>query len=394
MATPADFMRRIEMTLRTGPSIPVELHATFLTPAEKKAVIECLDDGRVSTAGVYTRQLEERLQDYTGAKFAIATNCGTAALHLALLAHDVGAGDEVLMPSYSYIAPANAVSFTGAIPHFVECEEVTQGIDATRLEVYLKAATKKSGKKLVNRKTGKRIAALMPVHSHGMPSNMESLAKIAKHYGLALVEDAAEAIGSTYHKRHAGTFGTGALSFNGNKIVTTGGGGAVLTNDAKLAQKIRALTHVQKLPHPYEYRYGGIGYNYGMPSLNAALGIAQMQRIESLLASKRTLADYYRRLFDGFGTLLADSTHSATNHWQSVLVLDKQDKASRNAMIEAAHKRGFLCRAGWTPLHTLPFFSKCPRDGSLAFSRELAQRSIILPSNPSLAQRVAHAQNM
>lgn len=379
-----DRLKRVCGTPRA--SRPVQLHETFFAEAEKRQVMECLDDGRVSTAGVLTGRLEALLQEYCGCKYVVATSSGTAALHLALLAHGIGAGDEVLVPSFAYIAPVNAIIAAGGMPHFVDCEPVTHGIDPERLRLHLSAIARRRGKKLINRQTGQPIRAIIPVYANGMPCRIDELRAIAREFHLELIEDAAEALASQYKNQQVGTFGTGILSFNGNKIVTSAGGGALLTNDAAIAQRARRLAHMAKVPHPFEYRYAGPGLNYGMPSLNAALLLGQMSRIDALLNHKRTLAKAYRNAFDGspLGGLLLEGENMRSNYWQNVFCLHPRHAGLRNQLIEAAQAHHILCRASWTPLHQQKFLRDCPRDEKLSGTLSLSKRTIALPSSTRL----------
>jgi perosamine synthetase len=377
------FLSCIRPLLALGTKTPIELHTTNISFAEHEALRACLEDGQVSTAGPLGARFEAALKDYTGAGYVIATSSGSAALHLALLAHGVIPGDEVLVPSLAYIAPANTVALMGAVPHFVECEAQSMGIDAGRLTGYLSEIAVKRDGVLVNRNTNRVIRAMIPVHSHGMPGHIPMLAAVAKEFGLALIEDAAEAIGSYYQGRHVGSQHTAVFSFNGNKVITAGGGGAVVTHDPDLAVRMREMANVAKIPHSYLYAYSGMGYNYGMPSLNAALAIAQLSRVDTLLDSKRRLAAWYRNQFAEFdaGDMMVEPEGVTSNYWQSVLVL--HDAAYRNMLIEKAQEGGVKCRGGWTPLHQLPFFQGAPRD-KLTLTESLSSRMIILPSATTL----------
>ncbi len=269
---------------------PVALHEPRFAGNEWVYLKECLDSTFVSSVGKFVDRFESELAAYTGAKHAVAMVNGTAALHIALRLAGVRPDDEVLVPTITFVATANAVTYCGALPHFVESEERTLGVDPVALREYLQRTTECRGDHCVNRATGRVIRALVPMHTFGHPVDIERLCAIARDFRLALIEDAAESLGSTVGERHAGTFGVmGTLSFNGNKTITTGGGGAILTNDRVLAGRAKHLTTTAKVPHRWEYLHDEIGYNYRLPNLNAALGCAQLEQLPAFLSAKRRL---------------------------------------------------------------------------------------------------------
>jgi aminotransferase in exopolysaccharide biosynthesis len=283
----------------TGPE-RVALHEPTFAGNEWAYLKECLDSTFVSSVGPFVDRFENELAAFTGAKHAIAVVNGTAALHVALQLAGAGPGTEVLVPTLTFVATAAAVTYCGATPHFVEAETSTLGIDPAALREYLAAATEMRGGRCVNRATGRAIVALVPMHTFGHPSDIEGLLAVARDYSLALVEDAAESLGSTVLGRHTGTFGLmGTLSFNGNKTVTTGGGGAILTNDPQLAKRLKHITTTAKVPHRWAFTHDEIGYNYRLPNLNAALGCAQLEQLPGFIARKRELFERYRAAFDG-----------------------------------------------------------------------------------------------
>ena len=291
MSKQADLADQIITAIRavvgTGSAV---LHKPSFSGNEWLYLKECLDSTFVSSVGKFVDRFEVDLANITGAKHAVAVVNGTAALHIALKLAGVQAGDEVLIPSLTFIATANAVTYCNASPHFVDSEEVTLGVDAAKLRHYLTHQTEQRAGQCVNRDTGQVIRVLVPMHTFGHPVDVDGLVAIAHDFNIALVEDAAESLGSYYHGQHTGTFGLlGTLSFNGNKTITSGGGGAILTNDAVLARHAKHLTTTAKLPHAWEYSHDEIGYNYRLPNLNAALGCAQLEQLPAMLAAKREL---------------------------------------------------------------------------------------------------------
>ncbi|SVD32697.1 uncharacterized protein METZ01_LOCUS385551, partial [marine metagenome] len=278
----------------------VVLHEPRFEGNEWKYVKQCLDTGWVSSAGAFVTRFEEELASFCGVERAVAVVNGTAALHASLHLLGVEAGDEVLVPSLTFVATANAVAYLGAIPHFVDVEPSTLGMDAHRLHEYLEQATETTDRGCRNRRTGRRIRALIPMHTFGHPCDLDGLMAVCERFGLAMVEDAAESLGSYYRGQHTGTFGKlGILSFNGNKVITTGGGGAILTNEVALADRAKHLTSTAKRSHQWEFSHDEIGYNYRLPNLNAALGVGQLEHLPEFLRRKRNLASEYRSSFSG-----------------------------------------------------------------------------------------------
>ncbi len=387
MSTPA-LAERVVTALRAAIGQgPVSLHEPTFTGNERAYVLACIDSTFVSSSGHFVDRFEAELAQYTGARHAVAVVNGTAALHLALKLAGVQPNDEVLVPTLSFVATANAVAYCGAQPHFVESEARTLGVDADALRRYLARCTTLRGPDCVNTATGRVIRALVPVHVFGHPADLSALVEVAQEFRLALVEDAAEALGSLYRGRHAGTFGLlGTLSFNGNKTITTGGGGAILTDDADLARRARHLATTAKLPHPWDYRHDEIGFNYRLPNLNAALGCAQLEQLPQKLALKRQLLQRYRAAFasiDGL-RLLEEPEHCHSNYWLQALLLDAGHDEALDAVLRATHAAGYMTRPVWRPLHTLPPFADCPRM-ALTCALSLAQRLINVPSNVSVA---------
>ena len=278
-------VKSIQKTIGKGPH---QLHEPLFLGNEIKYLKKTIKQNFVSTAGEYVNKFENKIKEYTKAKFAIAVVNGTQAIYISLLACGVKQNEEVLVPTLTFAGTVNAISYLGAEPHFVDSEIKNFGIDCLKLENYLKKITKFKGNKSINKRTGRIIKAIIPVHVFGHPCDIKGILKIAKKFNLVVVEDAAEALGSFYKKKHLGTFGhTGCISFNGNKIITTGGGGMVITNKKKLAKKIRHLTTTAKKKHKWEYIHDEVGYNFRMPNLNAALGLAQIEKINILIVKNK-----------------------------------------------------------------------------------------------------------
>lgn len=366
----------------------VPLHAPEFMGNEWELVKNCLDSTFVSSVGQYVDQFEVMLAEYTSANYAVAVVNGTTALHVALMLAGVEAGNEVLVPALSFVATANAVAHCGAIPHFVDSELNTMGMDPWALEAYLDKICEVTVQGVINIETGRRIAAILPMHTYGHPVNIGPLIELANRYGIPVVEDAAESLGSTYQGKHTGTFGLlGTLSFNGNKIITTGGGGAILTNNVDLARRAKHLTTTAKNPHRWEFYHDEIAWNYRLPNLNAALGCAQMERLPSFLARKRELANRYQQVFAQTEAIrfVSEANGSRSNYWLNTIRLDKSDITVRDVLLAKVHELGYQCRPTWTLLHKLPMYNNCPR-APLPIAEQLEVTLINLPSSPNLVQ--------
>lgn len=363
------------------------LHEPVFAGNEWTYVKECLDSTFVSSVGKFVDRFEGMLADYTGAKRAIAVVNGTAALHVCLRLAGVGPGDEVIIPALTFIATANAVSYCGAVPHLADSDSATLGMDPGKLAGYLEDLVETKPAGAFNRKTGRRIAACVPMHTFGHPVDMDPLAEVCARLGIPLVEDAAESLGSYYKGRHTGNVGLmSVLSFNGNKIVTTGGGGAILTNDEKLGNLAKHITTTAKTPHPWAFNHDMVGYNYRMPNLNAALGCAQMEALPGFLDRKRALAERYARAFAGVPGVrfVREPAHGRSNYWLNALLVDSDHAAAdRQAILETTNAAGLMTRPAWTLMHRLPMFADCPRMG-LEAATDLEARLINIPSGPSL----------
>ena len=364
----------------------VALHEPSFEGNEWLYLKECLDSTFVSSVGKFVDQFEDELATYTGAKYAISVVNGTAALQIALKLAGVQASDEVLVPALTFVATANVVTYCNAIPHFVDSEEGTLGIDTSKLRDYLQRNTTQQSGKCVNNLSGRIVRALVPMHTFGHPSDIDGLLSIAKDFNIVLVEDAAESLGSFYHGQHTGTFGLfGTLSFNGNKTITTGGGGAILTNNEALARHAKHLTTTAKIPHAWEFRHDEIGYNYRMPNINAALGCAQLEKLSDKLASKRELYKRYQSAFaqvDGV-SLFSEPENSQSNYWLQTLVLDGSESENRDLILESTNNTGIMTRPAWELMNDLEPFKGFP-SMDLSTSKSLLERIINIPSSPGL----------
>jgi perosamine synthetase len=366
---------------------PVALHEPRFSGNEWTYLKECLDSTFVSSVGPFVDRFEAELAAYTGAKYAVAVVNGTAALHIALRLAGVEQGDEVLVPALTFVATPNAISYCGAVPHFVDSEQHTLGVDPRALREYLQITTEVRNKQCVNRASGRVIRALVPMHTFGHPVDIDGLLAVASDFQLALVEDAAESLGSTVRGRHTGTFGMmGTLSFNGNKTVTTGGGGAIISNDPELARRAKHLTTTAKMPHRWEFKHDEIGYNYRLPNLNAALGCAQLEQLPGLLQAKRRLFDRYAAAFARVSAvrLVAEPEGSHSNYWLQTLLLDDSVAQQRDSILEATNGAGLMTRPAWTLMHRLAPYRTSPRM-ELSCAESLARRLINLPSSAQLA---------
>lgn len=387
--TPAivqDVVTAVRAVLGT-PAEMIALHEPEFVGNEWQYVKECIDTGWVSSVGSYVQKIEENLAAFTGVRHAVATANGTAALHICMILADVEPGDEVLIPSLTFIATANAVSYSGATPHFVDSEEETLGVDAAKLDSYLNSIAEIIDGHCVNRLTGKIIRALVVMHAFGHPADLDALTAVCERWHLLLVEDAAESLGSYYHGRHTGNVGrVAALSFNGNKIMTTGGGGAILTNDPELGRRAKHLTTTARVPHRWNFIHDEVGYNYRLPNLNAALGCAQLERVPGMIARKRVLAEHYAKAFDGVPGVrfLREPEGSISNYWLNTIVLDADHSHAHEAVLEALNGANYMARPLWTAMHLLPMYAQCQR-ADLSTGESLQSRVINLPSSPKLA---------
>lgn len=363
----------------------VGLHVPDITALEKQRVQECLDSTFVSSVGAFVTEFEQGIADFTGAAHAVAVSNGTSALQVALELAGVRPGDEVIVPTLSFIATANAVSHVGATPYFVDSDADTLGMSVEAAAEVL-AAARPSPDGLVNPVTGRRIAAIVPMHTLGHPMRIAELVALAAEHGVPIVEDAAESLGSRTGGVHTGTLGRlGIVSFNGNKILTTGGGGMILTDDEELARRARHVTTTAKLPHRWEFEHDEVAYNYRMPNLNAALGVAQLERLPAFLAAKRRLAGRYRERFDGVPdvSFLDEPAGTESNFWLCAVRVDG-GMAERDEVLATANDDGLQCRPLWNLLHLQAPYRRLPH-AAVPTAEALHASVVCLPSSPALA---------
>ena len=365
---------------------PAPLHEPRFGDQEAENVVSCLKDGWVSYHGKFVTQFEKDLATFCGAKHAIVTVSGTSALHAVIHMMGIGTGDEVLVPALTFIASVNAIAYTGAMPHFIDAEEATLGVDVPKLTKHLHAISERRTGGLYNKETGRRIAAVICMHAFGHPSDLDGLLALCDEFDIPLIEDAAEALGSYYKGKHVGNHGhISVLSFNGNKVITTGGGGAILSNDDAQADRARRITTTSRIAHPYEFSHDEIAFNYRMPNLNAAVGCGQMLRLPGYLAQKRRLAERYHTVFADIAGIdhVQEPAECISNYWINVLLLQPGFESHRVPILEAANAVGIGCRAAWVPISQLPMYAHCPKM-DLSGTQDLYNRLINVPSSPHL----------
>ncbi len=362
----------------------IELHEPRFIGNEKKYLAECIDSGFVSSVGAFVTLLENRLAEFTGSKHAICVVNGTCALHLGLFALGVEHGDEVLTQSFNFIGTANAIRQAGANPVFLDIDPKTLGLSVSALKSFLSEYAEVKNGKCINRKTGRTIKACVPVHIYGHMVEVEKILELCNEYQIPMLEDAAEAIGTYFQsngkKQHAGTFGQiGALSFNGNKTITSGGGGALLTQSDELAKKLKHFSTTAKVAHAWKYEHDAVGFNYRMPNINAALLCAQLEQLPYFLEKKREVASHYAKSFKTLGIPFIDEpAHSHSNYWLNAFLL--KDKTERDTFVEYAHKQGVKVRTGWGLLpEQTPYQSFFADKGEVA--KSIYDRLVCLPSS-------------
>lgn len=383
-ALPEAIVAAIRKTLGEGRFM---LHEPRFKGREKEYLGECIDSTFVSSVGPFVDRFEKELASFTGASHAVAVVNGTAALHVSLLLAGVLPGDEVLIPALTFVATANAVAYCGANPHFADSSSDTLGMSPSALKSHLSAVSERRGGLCVNKHTGRVIRAMVPMHTFGHPCDIEGLLSLSRDFNISLVEDAAESLGSLYHGAHTGTFGLlASLSFNGNKTITTGGGGAILTNDRYLAQKAKHLTTTAKKPHPWDFVHDETGYNYRLPNINAALGCAQLEQLPEFLASKRRLHSAYRDSFEGLSgvRLMAEPEGCSSNYWLQTIILEDADMALRDQVLKATNDAGIMTRPAWHLMSRLDMYRDCPR-APLPVAESLERNLINIPSSAYLA---------
>jgi perosamine synthetase len=358
----------------------IPLHEPRFTGNEKKYLNECIDSTFVSSVGKFVDEFEKKVAEFTGAKYAVATTNGTSALHIALLLAGVGKEDEVITQPLTFIATCNAISYCQAQPVFVDVDMDTLGLSPNALQKFLEQHCEVQNGQCINKTTGKTIKACVPMHTFGHPCRIDEIQDICDRWHIVLVEDAAESLGSYYKGGHTGTFGKmGALSFNGNKIITSGGGGCIITDDATLAKKAKHLTTTAKVPHAWEYTHDMIGYNYRMPNLNAALLVAQLEQLEFFLQDKKDLAKIYEEFFQGTGiTFITHPKDAESNYWLNSILL--KDKKQRDEFLQHTNNNGIMTRPIWTLMNKLEMFKTC-QCGELTNCNYLEERVVNIPSS-------------
>ncbi len=361
-------------------AVDIPLHKPLFIGNEKKYLEECVDSTFVSSAGKFVEQIELKIAQYTGANYAIATSSGTSALHISLLMSGVHHENEVITQPLTFIATCNAISYCGAKPIFIDVDKETLGLSPEALQSFLEKNTIFKGQQCINKNTGKVIKACIPMHTFGHSCRISEILEICSKYNITLIEDAAESLGSFYKERHTGTFGSlGAISFNGNKIITAGGGGCIITNDINLAKRAKHLTTTAKVPHKWEYNHDMVGYNYRMPNLNAALLLAQLENLEVFLKNKRETALAYENFFSGKDLyFIKEPENSKSNYWLNTVIL--KDREHRDLFLAETNAKGIGTRPIWTLMHKLAIFDKC-QSGDLINSKWLEERVVNIPSS-------------
>lgn len=379
-----DFIR--EMYQQPEGFIP--LHAPIFSGNEKKYVLECIDSTFVSSVGKFVDEFEQTTANYVGAEYAVATVNGTTALQIALILVGVKPNDEVITQPLTFAATCNAIKHANAEPVFIDVDRDTMGMSPESLSLWLtnntvlKNNTQTHAQECINKHSGRRIAAIVPMHTFGHPCRIDELVEVANLYGIPVVEDAAESLGSFYKGRHTGTFGkVGVFSYNGNKTITTGGGGMIVTNDKAIALRGKHLTTTAKIPHAYKFEHDEIGYNFRLPNINAALGVAQMEKIDELVTAKRKLAHRYKDFFLNTQIpFFQEPEHSRSNFWLNTILLE--DTKEQESFLEFTNSKLIMTRPAWTLMTNLKMFKQSQK-GELSNAEWLANRIVNIPSGLS-----------
>lgn len=358
----------------------IPLHKPLFQGREKEYVIDAINSTFISSIGRYVNRLEEMICEITGAGYAIATVNGTCALHAAMILSGVQSGDEVITQPLSFVATANAISYCGAKPIFLDVNRKTLGLDPVAVENFLQSNAYLKNGSCYNNITGNRIKACMPMHTFGHPCRIDAISDICARYNISLIEDAAESLGSLYKGKHTGTFGQfGVYSFNGNKTVTCGGGGVIITKNEALAKKAKHITTTAKLPHPYEYVHDMTGYNYRLPNLNAAVACAQLEQLDDFIENKRLLARQYQDFFKSLDIeFVHEPKYARSNYWMNAIILP--DNKSCSEFVKLTNDAGILTRPIWKLLNRLIMYKNCQTDG-LINAQWLEGRVVNLPSS-------------
>ena len=382
----------IKFVKSISPSVScIPLHEPDFSGNEREYVLDTINSTFVSSVGKYVDRFEEQFASYVGSKFAIATVNGTAALHVALVLAGVGRSDEVITQSLTFIATCNAIHYCNAEPIFVDIDNESLGISPRALNNFLQHETTQRNNLCVNKTSGKVIRACVPMHTFGMPSKVDEIKSICDRHNIAMIEDAAESLGSFYKGQHTGTFGLlGAFSFNGNKIITTGGGGMIVTNDEVLAKKAKHITTTAKLSRPWSYCHDEIGFNYRLPNINAALGLAQLEQLNFKLEKKRKLACIYNDFFTAYPDIdfIREYKNARSNYWLNTIILPAKDK--RDEFLEITNQNGLMTRSAWNLMSNTDMYKNSQSD-DLCNTRSLANRLVNIPSSPGLIRN--HVSN-
>lgn len=358
----------------------IPLHEPRFIGNEKKYLNSCIDSTFVSSVGVFVNDFEKRIAEYTGSKYAVATSCGTSALHVSLLLANVSQGHEVITQPVTFVATCNAIQYCGATPLFVDVDKETMGLSPSSLLEFLENNTVMRNENCINIKTNKIIKACIPVHTFGNPCRIDIIKDVCDKFNISLIEDAAESLGSFFKNKHTGTFGKmGVISFNGNKIITAGGGGCIITDDLQLALKAKHITTTAKIPHKWNYSHDMVGYNYRMPNLNAALVVAQLENLNLFLQSKRKLANLYRIFFEDYDcSFFIEPKYAMSNNWLNTIIL--KDKVERDQFLEKTNSQGIMTRPLWELMHGLNIHEKS-QSSELPNSKWLSDRAVNIPSS-------------
>lgn len=372
--------RFIEFAKETFGHDFIPLHRPIFEGNERQYLVDCIDSNFVSSVGKQVTEFENEISNSVGVNYAIATVNGTAALHVALVLSGIDTGDEVITQALTFIATCNAISYCGAHPVFVDVDLDTMGMSPVALKSFLNTCVEMRAGRPFNKTSGRRISACVPMHSFGFPCRIEEISNICADWGIELIEDAAESLGSYVGSRHTGTFGSmGTISFNGNKIITTGGGGMLITDDPDLAKRAKHITTTAKVPHPYEFVHDEIGYNYRMPNVNAALGCAQIERLDEILTIKAQLSNQWKAFFDKNGVQFVTALEgNKANHWLNTIILDSKEE--RDEFLKVTNENNVMTRPVWTLMSKLPMFEDCQKD-SLENSLWLENRLVNIPSS-------------
>jgi len=362
----------------------VPLHAPVFNGNEKQYVLDTIDSTFVSSVGNYVNAFEKKLAEFTGAKYAVAVVNGTTALHLSLLLAGVKAGDEVLTQPLTFVATSNAIVHAGGVPVFIDVDIDSMGLSPVALKKFLEEATFKNGDgECISRKTGNRIKACVPMHTFGFPGRIDEIVQVCSAYNIAVVEDAAESLGSYYKGKHTGTYGlVGTFSFNGNKIMTCGAGGAIVTDDDAIAKKAKHLSTTAKIPHEWDFIHDEVAYNYRMPNLNAAVACAQIEQLDSFIRNKHQLSQLYAAFFeDSDVKFVQEIDQASANFWLNTIIFP--DRQRQQSFLKESNAQKVMTRPVWELMNKLDMYKKC-QTGNLVNAEWLAERVVNIPSSVRL----------